>query len=93
MPEEAKPAPVPGDPPQKEFALPILQRPQLVLDEASGMVWIGLPLAHMGKLEACVHLDQVKAHLLAWQKRAEKRPKLALPGAVRSSLNRILGRA
>jgi hypothetical protein len=67
-------------PEKPTFNLPILPTPQIILDETSGMAWIGLPLSTMDKLEATVQLDACKAHMLAWYKKTANRPKLVKPG-------------
>lgn len=83
----------------KAARFPITDRPQLVLDEVTGMVWFGLNLSRIPKLEAICQLDQAKIHLLAWYRKRDAAPKIALPhqaqsamAHMRAGLGRIMGR-
>jgi len=92
----AIPGPADAQPEKPAFRFPIVPICQLVVDENSGQVWLGMNLAVMSKLEAVCQLDQAKAHLLAVYKKRELAPKLH-PGQaaalhLRNGLRRMMGR-
>ena len=73
-------------------ALPIMETAKTIVDNATGMMWIGIPLQKYTTIEAMLILDASKQQAYVWHKQIEKtiiKPSGGL-GGFRSFLGRKL---
>ena len=74
-------------PEAEKVKLPVIDKPKLILQNDTGMCWIGLPLSKMEILEAFCALDFMKSQLYGWYFNQRTKVKIQKVSAISSMKN------